>query len=153
MTVLRVNATAEHVFPRQRNASPAFGSRGCCPAARGWVRSPEFRGACRRDVIMEKRRPLPPFSREGIRRDVIIVMLSLLLVLFLCVLAADINAVLSGSSRIGRLSVGISSLEEHNGLLRKQINRAESAAFSTRQSGSDDPGRTVLLALSFVPEE
>ena len=102
---------------------------------------------------MEKRRPLPPFSSEGIRRDVIIVTLSLLLVLFLCVLAADINAVLSGSSRIGRLSVGISSLEENNGLLRKQITRAESMAFTTPQSGSEDPGRTVLLALSFVPEE
>ncbi|MCR5566025.1 MAG: hypothetical protein K6F61_04175 [Clostridiales bacterium] len=153
MTVLRVNAINEHVFPRQRNASQAFSGRGYYPAARGWSRDPEFRGARRHDVIMEKRRPLPPFSREGIRRDVIIVTLSLLLVLFLCVLTADINAVLSGNSRVGRLSVGISSLEEHNGLLRRQITRAESMAFTTPQSGSEDPGRTVLLALSFVPEE
>ena len=113
----------------------------------------ELRAVQRNEVIPEKRRPLPPFSREGIRRDVIVVTLSLLLVLFLCVLAVDINAVLAGNQRIGRLSVGISSLEENNGLLRKQITRAESTAFSTRQSGSEDPGRTVLLSLSFVPEE
>lgn len=151
MTVLRVNATAEHVFPRQRNASPAFGSRGCCPAARGWVRSPEFRGACRRDVIMEKRRPLPPFSREGIRRDVIIVMLSLLLVLFLCVLAADISAVMAGSSRIGRLNVSISSLEESNSLLRQELSQAGSRAFTLPETGGQESGWIVLP--SPVPEE
>lgn len=150
MTVLRVNATDEHVFLRQRNASPAFGGRGYCPAAQGWARSLERRSARRHEVIPEKRRPLPPFSREGIRQDVIIVTLSLLLVLFLCVITADISAVLSGSRQVGRLSVGISSLEENNSLLRQELSRAGSSAFTVRLSGAE-PERIVVL--SPVPEE
>ena len=150
MTVLRVNATDEHVFPRQRSASAAFGGRGYCPAAQGWARNMEHRCARRREVIPEKRRPLPPLSSEGIRRDVIIVILSLLLVLFLCVITADISAVLSGSSRIGRLSVGISSLEENNSLLRQELSRAGNNVYTSRLSGTE-PKRIVVL--SPVPEE
>ena len=150
MTVLRVNTTDEHVFPRQRNASPASGGRGYCPAAQGWARGLERRSARQRDVIPEKRRPLPAFSREGIRRDFLTVALSLILILFLCILATDLSAMFTGGTRIGRLSVGISSLEESNSLLRQELSRAESRAFSARRSDAE-PGRTVIL--SPAPEE
>ena len=156
MTVLRVNTTDEQAFPRRRNPSEDPGRRGlyCAPPCRQvqcWPEGMAQRTVRRRDVVREKRRPLKPFSSEGVRRDVIFVTLSLLLVLFLCVLAADISAVMAGSSRIGRLNVSISSLEESNSLLRQELSRAGSRAFTLPEAGGQESGWIVLP--SRVPEE
>ena len=75
----------------------------------------------------------------------------ILLVLFLCVITADISAVLAGSSRIGRLNVSISSLEESNSLLRQELSRAGDRAFTLTEAGGQESGWIVLP--SSVPEE
>ena len=64
---------------------------------------------------------LPAFSREGIRWDVLVVVLSLLLALFAGILFAALDAICSGGNRIGKLSAGIVSLEGSNTMLRQEL--------------------------------
>jgi len=98
-------------------------------------------------VIAEKTRPLPMFSAEGIRRDVLAVALVLVLVLFLAVLVSDVNALFDHGTRIGELNAGIASLESNNSSLREAISGAEYLAGTYRISkAGEEPERVVVLS-------
>ena len=90
----------------------------------------------KRSVVTETVHALPVFSSRGIRWDVLMVTLVLLLVLFFGVLLSDVHALNAGGQRIGQLSEGIASLEDNNALLQAQLetsllNVARSATVST----------------------
>lgn len=112
----------EYSVPRQRGA---FASRRRqAPVSRqvqDWTRNVQPRSGDRRSVIDRKAPKLPAFSREGIRWDVLVVVLSLLLALFAGILFADLDAICSGGNRIGKLSAGIVSLEGSNTMLRQEL--------------------------------
>ena len=128
-------STDAHVFSRRRRGYSVFLSRqaGTVPAAR-------------RDVIAEKKAPLPAFSPEGIRWDVLVIVLSLAALLFLGILIADVSALYTGGTRIGKLSTGITSLEASNGLLREEISRASVQSFELRSAENEEPERIVVLS-------
>lgn len=140
MTVLRMN-TDDHSFSRRRGGYSVFLSRQdrSFPAAR-------------RDVIAEKKAPLPAFSTEGVRWDVLVITLSLVLLVFIGILAADLNALYTGGTRIGRLSSGIASIEESNDLLRAEISRASLKSFRFQRTESTEPERIVILSPSPAEE-
>ena len=112
----------EYTVPRQRGL---FASRRrqvpVSRHAQDWTRSLEAASGGHRRVIDRKASVLPAFSAEGIRWDVMIVILSLLLLLIAGVLVSDIEALRAGSSRIGKLSAGIESLEGSNAILEDEI--------------------------------
>ena len=95
---------------------------------------------------MEKKHPLPAFSVEGVRWDVLVVTLSLVLFLFLSILCLDTGALLSGGSRISKLNAGIASLEEDNSLLREKISRAAAEPFQLRSADSEGTERLIILS-------
>ena len=100
-------------------------------------------------VIPERKKPLPAFSGEGIRWDVWVTVLSLVLVLALCVLCIDIGALESGSRRIGKLTSGISSLEQRNSFLREEISDALSDPLlvftAAKQETENREGSTTIM--------
>ena len=61
------------------------------------------------------------FSAEGIRWDVLAIALTLVLALFITVLAADVDALFAHGGRIGELNAGIASLETNNSSLREAL--------------------------------
>ena len=148
MTVLRLN-TDEHVFPRRQIAN-GFRRRGNYSVFLS--RQVRNRPAARCGVIAEIKRPQRAFSAEGLRGDVKVIALTLALVLFLCVLIADVSALCAGGDRIGRLSSGIASLEQDNDLLREEISLARIRARSYERQQADGEPDTVVV-LSPAPEE
>lgn len=75
-----------------------------------------------RSVVTETVHALPVFSSHGIRWDVLMVTLALLMVLFFGILFSDLQALNAGGQRIGQLSDGIASLEDSNAQLQAQLN-------------------------------
>ena len=154
MTVLRANMSDEHALPRRRNAF--FSPRGSFPVpvspqTQSWTRSLEINAGRRRDVIAEKRKPMPPFSSEGIRWDVLVVLLALALLLFICILVSAVSALCSGGYRIGRLNSGIASLEETNTHLQEKLYWERDRWVLPRSADSADAERTVILSLAPQP--
>lgn len=145
MTVLHVNATDKHISSRRRSASAVPGRRAVYYIPRrqvqDWTRGLENHTGRRRSVIAEKRIGLPAFSAESLLRGV----LAAVLILLVIILLADLAAVHAGGSRIGRLSAGISSLEESNSLLRQEISRTGGGALARLQA-DEEPERVVVLS-------
>lgn len=134
MTVLRLN-TDERFFSRRQGGYSVFLSR-----------KSRYIPATRRNVIAEKKSPLPAFSTEGVRWDILVVVLSLVLALLLCILIADLYAVFAGGTRIGRLSSGITLLEENNSLLRDRLSGATGQPFMLRHADTEEPERIIILS-------
>ena len=145
MTVLRLN-TDEHVFPHRQNAYPGFRRRGNYSVFLS--RQVRNRPAARHGVIAEKRRPQRAFSGEGLRSDVQAIALVLALVLFLCVIVADVSALCAGGNRIGALSSGIAVLEQDNDMLREEISLARNRArsYELQKTADTEPGTVVVLS-------
>ena len=93
------------------------------------------------------------FSAEGIRWDVLIVALTLVLALFLAILAADVDALFAHGGRIGELNAGIASLETNNSSLREALSGAHSLAGSYRISKAEDGESERIVVLSPAPIE
>lgn len=106
----------------------------------------EVRAVRHRSVIAEKKHPLPVFSAEGIRWDVLIVALSLILLLFICILASDVSALYAGGDRVNRLSTGIASLEQSNSILRDEISRMQFYPATARNAENEEPEKIVVLS-------
>ena len=156
MTVLRVNTTDIHAGPRPQNGYAGVHGRGgfadpASPQIQSWARGMEIRSVKQHHVIAEKKHPLPVFSSEGIRWDVLVIAVSLILLLFVSVLAIDVNALYAGSGRISGLSAGIASLEQSNILLREELSRERAARTFIRKPSNEEPERVVVL--SPAPEE
>ena len=156
MTVLRVDTTDIHAGPRPQNSYAGIRGRGgfadpASPQIQSWARGMEIRSVKRRHVIAEKKHPLPVFSSEGIRWDMLIIAFSLILLLFAGILVSDVSALYAGSSRISGLSTGIASLEQSNIQLREELSREQAARTFVRKTEDEGPGRIVIL--SPAPEE
>ena len=158
MTVLRVNPTEEYAAPRRGNTFADSGRRGAWPQpssgqVQSWTRGMEISSGRRRGVIDEKRTSLPAFSAEGIRWDVLVVALSLVLVLFVSILAADVGELFAGGERIGRLSDGIRSLEGSNSILRAELSVAlNHPVLRSKAEGAETVNETIVV-LSPAPQE
>lgn len=152
MTVLRMNTADNSAYPRCPHPFGIPGQREgfavpASPQTRAWTREVKSGREKRRGVIAEKKQPLPMFSAEGIRWDVLAVALALVLVLFLAVLISDVNALYTHGDRIGSLNAGIASLEINNSSLREAISGAHSLAGTYVRSGADsEPERVVVLS-------
>lgn len=143
MTVLRINSD-EYAYPRRRNKTAGFRRRGGISA---FYYQPVRRDTVlKRRVIAEKRRPLPAFSAEGIRWDVLVITFVLALALFFCVLGSDLEALVTGGNRIGKLNAGIASLEESNGLLRERISLASGRTVLSVRADAGEPEQIVFLS-------
>ena len=158
MTVLRVNPTEEYAAPRRGNtfADPARRGAWAYPASgqvQNWTRGMENSRGRRRGVIDEKRSSLPVFSAEGIRWDVLVIALSLVLLLFVCILAADVEAVFAGGDRIGRLSAGIESLEGSNSMLRQELSAALNHPVLRNKAADTETLNERIVVLSPAPQE
>ena len=115
----------EYSVPRQKGVLAS--RRRQAPVSRqvqDWTRSIQPRSGSRRSVIDRKASMLPAFSREGIRWDALIIVLSLLLLVFAGILFSDLDAICSGGDRIGKLSAGIVSLEGSNAMLQEELSLA-----------------------------
>lgn len=93
------------------------------------------------------------FSAEGIRWDVLAIALTLVLALFITVLAADVDALFAHGGRIGELNAGIASLETNNSSLREALSGAHSLAGSYRISKAEDGESERIVVLSPAPVE
>ena len=143
MTVLRINSD-EYAYPRRRNDSAGFRRRDGISVS--FYQPVRRDTVLKRGVIAEKNRPLPAFSLEGIRWDVLLVTLSLILLVIFCILGSDLEALVNGGSRIRKLNAGIASLEESNSLLREQISRTAGQGFLVRNATGEEPERIVVLS-------
>ena len=119
MTVVRANTAEYTASPRCPHPFGIPGQREgfavpASPQTRTWTRDVRPGRGRRRSVIAEKTQPLPMFSAEGIRWDVLAIALTLVLALFITVLAADVDALFAHGGRIGELNAGIASLETNN---------------------------------------
>ena len=108
----------------------------------------------RREVIAERRTALPVFSARGIRWDVLMTALLLLFLLFAGILLSDMGALYAGGERIGRLSNGITSLEDTNSQLRQKLSLAVNypAQRSTTESITEI-NETVIIQSAFPGEQ
>ena len=146
MTVRPVNPFYTGSARRKRGAG--FPSR----QVQDWTRGLDGRNGWRQ-VIDEKRPALPAFSANGIRRDVLLVTLSLVLLIFLGVLFSDLEALHSGGNRIAQLSAGIETLEDTNVLLRDRLSVAMSHPVLQHASASEETKNNLLIIRSTLPEE
>ena len=158
MTVLRTNPAKEYTAPGWGYPFAGSGLQGSrvVPASRqvqNWTRGMEISTGRQRSVINEKQNTLPAFSAKGIRWDVLTVALSLILLLFVCILAADIGALFSGGGRIDRLSAGIESLEGTNAILRQELSAAMNHPVLRNMAGSSEPLNERVVVLSPAPEK
>ena len=157
MTVLRMNSSGEYASPRRGRffADPRPRNAWSVPAAcprQDWTRRLEVHSSRRRDVISERRSALPVFSAKGIRWDVLMTVLLLLLLFFAGILLADVEALSAGGVRIGRLSAGIESLENRNSLLREEL--YSSSNYSLLRSSAEGPiTESRLLTIQTAPSE
>ena len=153
MTILRMNTAEDSAYPRCPHPFGIPGQRGglvvpSSPQTRAWTRDIKSRRGKRRSVVAEKTHPLPMFSAEGIRWDVLAVALTLVVALLLAILVSDVDALNAHGSRIGELNAGIASLETNNSFLREAISGAQSLAGTYRLSKADEgePERVVVLS-------
>lgn len=159
MTVLRVNTAEEHAFPRSRNAYSAPGQRGgwsspASPQVQSWARGLEAASGRRHSVIAGQRAPIPAISARGIRQDVLAVVITVLLAVFLIVLIADVNALHSNDKQIVRLNSTIEALESGNALLRDQLSTALRHQVLVRAAAEDgEPLNEQVVFLSPAPEQ
>ena len=145
MTVRPVNPFYTGSARRQRGAySPSR-------QVQDWTRGLDSRSGWRQ-VIDEKRPALPAFSADGIRWDVLLVTLSLVLLILLGVLFSDLEALHSGGHRIAQLSAGIESLEDTNVLLRDRLSQAMSHPV-LQHAASAESRDNLLIIRSTLPEE
>lgn len=117
-----------------------------------WTRGLQGGSGWRR-VIDEKRPALPAFSVDGIRWDVLLVTLSLVLLILLGVLFSDLEALHSGGHRIAQLSAGIETLEDTNVLLRNRLSLAMSHPVLQHAAASEETKNNLLIIRSTLPEE
>lgn len=158
MTVVRANTAEYTASPRCPHPFGIPGQREgfavpASPQTRTWTRDARSGRGKRRSVIAEKTQPLPMFSAEGIRWDVLIVALTLVLALFLAILAADVDALFAHGGRIGELNAGIASLETNNSSLREALSGAHSLAGSYKISKAEDGESERIVVLSPAPVE
>lgn len=113
----------------------------------------EFNSTGRREVITERKTALPLFSAKGIRWDALMVTLLLILLLFTGILLADMQALHAGGSRIGKLSAGITSLEDSNSQLRQELSLAMNHSALLSRAESINPVNETVIVLSAAPEE
>ena len=106
-----------------------------------------------RGVIDEQKAVLPVFSAKGVRWDVLVVTVTLLVLVFAGVLFADLEALYSGGDRIGKLSAGIESLESSNSLLREQLSIALNHPVLRNQAAEAGAEGNVLVIRSTIPEK
>ena len=118
-----------------------------------WTRGMEFNSTGRREVITERKTALPLFSAKGIRWDALMVTLLLILLLFTGILLADMQALHAGGSRIGKLSAGITSLEDSNSQLRQELSLAMNHSAILSRAESINPVNETVIVLSAAPEE
>ena len=126
------------------------------PASRqiqDWTRGMEISSTRRREVIAERRTALPVFSSKGIRWDVLMVSLLLLLLLLMGILLADMEALHAGGERIGKLSTGIISLEDTNSLLRQELSVAMNHPVLRSKAESMAPENETVIILSASPAQ
>ena len=132
-----------------RQTRPMYAS----PQVQSWARGLEIHTGRQRRVISEQRTTLPLFSARGVRWDVLIVALTLIALLFLGILCADLGALFSGGDRIGKLSDGIASLESSNSLLREQLSLAMLHPVLLSKAESMNPDLSELpVILATIPE-
>ncbi|MBR5960034.1 MAG: hypothetical protein IKZ98_03500 [Clostridia bacterium] len=140
MAVRRMNTIQGYTLPQREGMFPVPGQQQAFSPyssrqVQDWTRGLNS-GSRNRSVVTETVRTLPVFSSDGIRWDVLLVTLALLLMLFFSVLLSDVQALNAGGQRIGQLSEGIASLEDNNALLQAELdvslrNVALSAQVST----------------------
>lgn len=107
----------------------------------------------RREVIAERRTALPVFSARGIRWDVLMTALLLLFLLFTGILLSDMGALYAGGERIGRLSSGITSLEDTNSQLRQKLSLAMNhPVLQSTAESITEINETVIIPSAF-PEK
>ena len=148
MTVLRANTADGHAYARLR-PSPSS------PQVQSWARGLEAASGRQRPVITEKWVPAPAVSARGVRRDVLAAVAAVLLAVFLVILIADVNALQSGGSEIGRLSRTIDALESGNAQLRQQVSAAMRHPVLLRKA-AEESGETLneqVVFLSPAPQE
>ena len=158
MTVLRVLSSDEYAAPRRGGIFPALSRRGAwsvpaSPQVQSWARNLEISTSRQHSVISEKRIALPVFSARGIRWDVLLVALSLLLLLFLGVLFSDMGALYAGGERVGKLSAGIASLEGTNTRLREELSTALNHPLLRMNAESENQKSETLIILSPFPAD
>lgn len=135
--------------PRRQNSRPVAAS---CQM-QDWTRQMEISSTGRREVISERRTALPVFSSKGIRWDVLTAALLLLFLLFTGILLSDMGALYAGGERIGRLSSGITSLEDTNSQLRQELSLAMNhSALRSRTENTVQANETVII-ISSVSEQ
>ena len=108
--------------------------------------------ARRRRVIAEMRQPMRPISAEGVRWDVLVISLGLVLLLILGVLFSDAEALLAGGDRIGSLQAGIESLEGTNSLLRERLDLARRHPVLLQKAAEQNALPERIVTLSPAPE-
>ena len=103
-------------------------------------------GSRNRSVVTETVHALPVFSSRGIRRDVLLVTLALVMVLLFGILFSDLQALSAGRQRIGQLSEGIACLEDNNALLQAQLDVSQrNIALSATVNTLTLPGNNGVL--------
>ena len=147
MTVLRLNSVA-YSFSRRRSGFAGLRRRGGYSVyqTRQTRRFPDTQHT----VITEKSRPLSAISGEGVRWDVLVVALSLVLLLIVCILGADLEAMVNSGKRISKLNAAIISLEVDNSFLQEQISRAAAESFFLQKTGSAESEKIVFLSPASV---
>ena len=143
-----MNSTQRYALPQQEGMFSVPGRQPHSPYPSGqvqdWTRGLNS-ASQKRSVVTETVHALPVFSSRGIRWDVLMVTLVLLLVLFFGVLLSDVHALNAGGQRIGQLSEGIASLEDNNALLQAQLDTSlRNVALSAQVSTLTLPGSGSL---------
>ncbi len=126
MAVRRMNTIQGYALPQQEGLFPVPGRQPsgnpyASLQVQDWTKGLDYESRKYNSVVTETARTLPVFSSRGIRRDVLLITLTLVLVLFFSVLFSDLAALNAGGQRIGQLSAGITTLENHNALLQEQL--------------------------------
>lgn len=121
-----MNSIQGFAFPQQEGLFPVPGrqqlhSPNPSWQVQDWTRGLDS-GSRNRSVVTDPVHALPVFSSRGIRWDVLLVMLTLVVILFFGVLFSDLQALNAGGQRIGQLSEGIAYLENNNAQLQEQLN-------------------------------
>lgn len=121
-----MNTIQGYALPQQEGLFPVpgrqpSGNSYASLQVQDWTKGLDYESRKYNSVVTETARTLPVFSSRGIRRDVLLITLTLVLVLFFSVLFSDLAALNAGGQRIGQLSAGITTLENHNALLQEQL--------------------------------
>ena len=110
--------------------------------AQNWTTAMNHGTAGRRDVIAERTTKLRAVSSEGIREDIAYIIISLIVVMAVSLLLADLSALQSSSSAAGKLSSEITILENTNSSLSERL---AFHAGRVRYPGIPDPENMVQI--------